>query len=140
MPEIVEAVFSGNTGLDCVWFRNQDNNYHWKLKSFNAKTILVKNFTVLSKSLKPLPLPKTDNDGNIYDEFTDSELRYRQRYVDLIVNSEIKDTFLKRTKIIKKTLEKDTFINRYFINCLNSENYYMINENRSFVILLKEGK
>ncbi|RCL65674.1 MAG: lysine--tRNA ligase [Cryomorphaceae bacterium] len=64
------------------------------------KTILVKNFTVLSKSLKPLPLPKTDNDGNIYDEFTDSELRYRQRYVDLIVNSEIKDTFLKRTKII----------------------------------------
>ncbi len=64
------------------------------------KTILVKNFIVLSKSLKPLPLPKTDNDGNIYDEFTDSELRYRQRYVDLIVNSEIKDTFLKRTKII----------------------------------------
>ena len=64
------------------------------------KTILVKNFTVLSKSLKPLPLPKIDNDGNIYDEFTDSELRYRQRYVDLIVNSEIKDTFLKRTKII----------------------------------------
>jgi lysyl-tRNA synthetase class 2 len=64
------------------------------------KTILVKNFTVLSKSLKPLPLPKTDNDGNIYDEFTDSELRYRQRYVDLIVNSQVKDTFLKRTKII----------------------------------------
>ena len=64
------------------------------------KTIMVKNFTVLSKSLKPLPLPKTDNEGNIYDEFTDPELRYRQRYVDLIVNSEIKETFKKRTKII----------------------------------------
>ena len=46
----------------------------------------------------------------------------------------------KRTKIIKKTLEKDTFINRYFINCLNSENYFMINEDRTNVILLKEGK
>ena len=45
-----------------------------------------------------------------------------------------------RTKIIKKTLEKDTFINRYFINCLNSENYYMTNEDRTYVILLKEGK
>ena len=64
------------------------------------KTILVKKFTVLSKSLRPLPLPKTDTDGNMYDEFTDPELRYRQRYVDLIVNSDLKNTFLKRTKII----------------------------------------
>ena len=81
------------------------------------KTILVKKFTVLSKSLRPLPLPKTDSDGNIYDEFTDPELRYRQRYVDLIVNSHVKDTFLKRTKIMnimrsffneKKYLEVET--------------------------------
>tara|TARA_B100000767_G_scaffold154637_1_gene145462 strand:- start:12522 stop:14219 length:1698 start_codon:yes stop_codon:yes gene_type:complete len=64
------------------------------------KTILVKKFTVLSKSLRPLPLPKTDADGNMFDEFTDSELRYRQRYVDLIVNSDVKNTFLKRTKIM----------------------------------------
>ena len=64
------------------------------------KTILVKKFTVLSKSLRPLPLPKTDADGNMYDEFTDPELRYRQRYVDLIVNSDVKNTFLKRTKIM----------------------------------------
>ena len=77
------------------------------------KTILVKNFTVLSKSLKPLPLPKTDNDGNIYDEFTDSELRYRQRYVDLIVNSEIKDTFLKRTKIIN--IIRSFFIDKSYL-------------------------
>ena len=64
------------------------------------KTVLVKKFTVLTKSLKPLPIPKSDNDGNIYDEFTDPELRYRQRYVDLIVNPKIKDTFIRRTKII----------------------------------------
>ncbi len=63
------------------------------------KTILVKEFTLLSKSLKPLPLPKTDADGNSYDEFNDPELRYRQRYVDLVVNPQVKDTFIKRTQI-----------------------------------------
>ena len=64
------------------------------------KTILVKNFTLLSKSLKPIPLPKTDSEGKTYDEFSDPELRYRQRYVDLIVNPDVKETFIKRTKII----------------------------------------
>ena len=64
------------------------------------KTISVKKFTVLSKSLRPLPLPKSDLEGNVFDEFTNPELRYRQRYVDLIVNPKIKETFLKRTKII----------------------------------------
>ena len=64
------------------------------------KTVMVKNFTVLNKSLRPLPLPKVDSQGNTYDEFTDTELRYRQRYVDLIVNQEVKNTFIKRTKII----------------------------------------
>ena len=63
------------------------------------KTIMVKDFTILSKSLRPLPLPKEDNDGNIYDEFNDPELRYRQRYVDLIVNPNVKETFIKRTAI-----------------------------------------
>ena len=63
-------------------------------------TVLVKDFTILNKSLRPLPLPKVDSSGKEYDSFTDLEQRYRQRYVDLIVNSQVKDTFIKRTKII----------------------------------------
>jgi lysyl-tRNA synthetase class 2 len=63
------------------------------------KTILVRNFTLLCKALRPLPLPKTDAEGKVHDEFQDTELRYRQRYVDLIVNPKVKDTFIKRTKI-----------------------------------------
>ena len=63
-------------------------------------TVLVKDFTILNKSLRPLPLPKVDSDGKEYDSFTDLEQRYRQRYVDLIVNSPVKDTFINRTKII----------------------------------------
>ena len=62
-------------------------------------TVHVKELTLLTKSLKPLPLPKVDDQGNVFDAFTDPEKRYRQRYVDLIVNSDVKDTFLKRTKI-----------------------------------------
>ncbi len=62
-------------------------------------TIKVSSFEVLNKTLRPLPLPKTDAEGNSYDEFNDPELRYRQRYVDLIVNPKVKDTFIKRTKI-----------------------------------------
>ena len=64
------------------------------------KTIEVKSFILLSKSLRPLPLPKKDSDGNVYDAFSDSEQRYRQRYIDLIVNPDVKKVFLKRTKII----------------------------------------
>ena len=63
------------------------------------KTVQVTSFSVLNKTLRPLPLPKTDADGKVYDEFNDPELRYRQRYVDLIVNPKVKDTFIKRTKI-----------------------------------------
>jgi len=63
------------------------------------KTIKVKDFRLLSKSLRPLPLPKTDADGNIHDEFNDPELRYRQRYADLVVNPKVKEVFIKRTKI-----------------------------------------
>ena len=63
------------------------------------KTVQVESLYVLSKSLRPLPLPKTDADGNTYDSFSDPEQRYRMRYVDLIVNPQVKETFLKRTKI-----------------------------------------
>ena len=63
------------------------------------KTVLVKNYKLLSKALKPLPLPKTDSEGNTYDEFNNPELRYRQRYADLIVNSNVKEVFIKRTKL-----------------------------------------
>ena len=63
------------------------------------KTVMVKDFKLLSKALRPLPLPKQDAEGNIYDEFIDPELRYRQRYVDLVVNPSVRETFVKRTKI-----------------------------------------
>ena len=63
------------------------------------KTILVKQFKLLSKALKPLPLPKTDAEGNTYDEFNDPEMRYRQRYADLVVNPHVKEVFIKRTKL-----------------------------------------
>lgn len=71
------------------------------LTQVGEKTVMVKNLTVLSKSLKPLPLPKTDAEGNIYDAFTDPELRYRMRYVDLVVNPHVKDVFVKRTKLFQ---------------------------------------
>ncbi|SEH55216.1 lysine--tRNA ligase [Epilithonimonas hominis] len=62
-------------------------------------TVMVKNFTLLTKSLRPLPLPKVDAEGNIFDGFTDAELRYRQRYADLVVNPHVKEIFVKRTKL-----------------------------------------
>jgi lysyl-tRNA synthetase, class II len=62
-------------------------------------TIHVKELTILSKSLRPLPIVK-EKDGEIYDAFTDPEQRYRQRYVDLVVNPQVRETFLKRTQII----------------------------------------
>ena len=60
----------------------------------------VTELTVLSKSLKPLPVVKRDEEGNVHDGFTDPELRYRQRYVDLTVNPEVKDVFVTRTRMI----------------------------------------
>ena len=63
------------------------------------QTVKVSNFTILNKSLRPLPIPKIDSEGNIYDAFNDPELRFRQRYVDLIVNPQVRETFFKRSKI-----------------------------------------
>ena len=67
-------------------------------------SVHAKELTLLSKSLKPLPIVKY-KDGVAYDKFDDSELRYRQRYVDLVVNEGVKDTFLQRATVIR-TLRK----------------------------------
>ena len=64
-----------------------------------AQCIRVDNFSVLSKTLRPLPLPKVDEDGKVHDAFNDAELRYRMRYVDLVVNPNVKEVFMKRTKL-----------------------------------------
>ena len=64
-----------------------------------AKCIRVSKFTFLSKTLRPLPLPKVDEDGKVHDAFNDAELRYRMRYVDLVVNPHVKEVFIKRTKL-----------------------------------------
>lgn len=73
-------------------------------------SIQVSELTVLAKSLKPLPVVKTDKEGNIYDAFTDPELRYRMRYVDLVVNEKVKETFITRTKIVNAMRD---FFNSY---------------------------
>ncbi len=72
-------------------------------------SIHVNSLKLLSKSLKPLPIVKTDADGNSFDEVTNPEFRYRQRYVDLIINPNVKKTFEQRTKIIN-TIR--TFLNQ----------------------------
>lgn len=63
-------------------------------------SIHVQELTLLTKSLKPLPVVKRDEEGNVFNEVTDPEFKYRQRYVDLIINPDVRDTFLKRTKMI----------------------------------------
>jgi lysyl-tRNA synthetase, class II len=67
-------------------------------------SIHVKEFKLLSKALRPLPVAK-EKDGVVYDAFSDPELRYRQRYVDLIVNSHVRDIFIKRTKLVNSIRE-----------------------------------
>lgn len=62
-------------------------------------TVKVENFKILTKSLRPLPQPRTDENGVVYDAFNDPELRYRQRYVDLTVNPQVKEVFVKRTRL-----------------------------------------
>lgn len=72
---------------------------------FTTKTgeisLHVTTLKILSKALKPLPIVKTDDEGNSYDEVSDPEFRYRQRYVDLIINPHVRDTFKKRTQIMQ---------------------------------------
>ncbi len=68
-------------------------------------TVHVTSLTVLSKSLKPLPIVKTDADGKVHDAVTDPEFRYRQRYADLVVNPEVKETFIKRSKMYSSMRE-----------------------------------
>ena len=63
-------------------------------------SVHTEELTILAKSLKPLPVVKRDEDGNIHDGFTDPEMRYRQRYVDLTVNPDFKQIFIKRSKVI----------------------------------------
>ncbi len=72
-------------------------------------SVKVKELKVLTKSLRQLPLPKVDADGTVHDAFTDPEKRYRQRYVDLVVNPEVKDAFIKRTKLTNSMRE---FLNK----------------------------
>jgi len=64
-------------------------------------SVHVTELTVLSKSLRPLPVVKKDEDGNVYDAFTDPEQRYRQRYVDMVVNPEVRETFRQRTQMYR---------------------------------------
>jgi lysyl-tRNA synthetase class 2 len=78
---------------------------------FTTKTgeisVHVTSLKILSKALRPLPIVKTDDSGKSYDEVSDPEFRFRQRYVDLIINPHVRDTFIKRTQImnsIRQTL------------------------------------
>ncbi|MEK0421621.1 MAG: hypothetical protein RLZZ161_1472 [Bacteroidota bacterium] len=68
-------------------------------------SVHVTSLQLLSKCLNPLPLPKQDADGNIYDAFTDPEARYRMRYVDLVVNPGVKDIFIKRSRVVQSLRE-----------------------------------
>jgi lysyl-tRNA synthetase class 2 len=68
-------------------------------------TIHAQTLTLLTKSLKPLPIVKRDEEGNVFDEVTDPEFRYRQRYADLIINPAVKETFVKRTKLVNTIRE-----------------------------------
>lgn len=76
-------------------------------------SIHVTSFKVLSKSLRPLPIVKTDAEGNVFDAVTDPEFRYRQRYADLIINNDVKEVFRKRTQIIQSL--RNTFNERGYL-------------------------
>ena len=72
--------------------------YEFKTK-VGEISVHVTKLTLLSKTLRPLPIVKTDDEGHIFDAFTDPELRYRMRYVDMVVNPHVKEIFLKRTRL-----------------------------------------
>lgn len=69
------------------------------------ESVMVKELTLLSKALKPMPIVKVDADGKTHDAFSDAEMRYRQRYVDLMVNDHVKETFIKRTRVTNSIRE-----------------------------------
>ena len=76
-------------------------------------SVKVSGFKVLSKAIRPLPAVKTDEDGNVHDAFSDPELRYRMRYVDLCVNEKVKETFIARSNIIRtirETFDKEGWL------------------------------
>ena len=75
------------------------------LTKVGEPSVKVLEFKVLSKAIRPLPAVKTDDDGNVHDAFSDPELRYRMRYVDLCVNDKVKETFVTRSKIIRTIRE-----------------------------------
>lgn len=81
------------------------------VKGYQFKTqvgeisVHVSELKLLCKSVRPLPIVKTDEEGNVHDAFSDPELRYRQRYVDLIVNPHVKEAFIKRTKLTNSMRE-----------------------------------
>lgn len=68
-------------------------------------TVHVKEFKLLSKSLKPLPIVKRDEEGHVFDAVTDPEFRYRQRYADLVINPAVRETFVKRTRMFNSVRE-----------------------------------
>ena len=93
---LYNTVFKKNTGIgDFIGI----TGYAFKTQ-VGEISVHVTDYKILSKSLKPLPLPKTDADGVVHDAFTDPEQRYRQRYVDLVVNPHVRDAFVKRTHLV----------------------------------------
>lgn len=78
---------------------------HLFITQKGEKTVMVKDMKMLSKALRPLPLPKVDAQGVVHDQFNDIEQRYRMRYVDLIVNPGVKEIFVKRTKLFNAMRE-----------------------------------
>lgn len=83
--------------------------YQFKTK-VGEISVHVTDLKMLSKTLRPLPIVKTDDEGNVFDAFTDPELRYRMRYVDLVVNPHVKEIFLKRTRLF-------TAMRNFFNDC-----------------------
>ena len=95
VPEMYNAVFKKLMDIgDIIGIKGEV--FKTKVGEVSVK---VTELTMLSKSLKPIPVVKVDDKGVTHDAFSDPELRYRQRYVDLIVNDNVKQTFIKRTKI-----------------------------------------
>ncbi|MFI5220211.1 MAG: lysine--tRNA ligase [Bacteroidia bacterium] len=94
------------TLYDIVWKKLLDIGDIIGVKGFVFRTkmgeisIHVKELKLLSKSLRPLPIVKQDAEGQVHDAFTDPEMRYRQRYVDMIVNPHVREVFRKRSKLI----------------------------------------